>query len=131
MKLRDDADCCEARGNTIFELASASQENEGLSAQDPNSVSVVHIINDLTQDTRFCDRSYVKDGPKARFYAGVPICTSRGINIGALCVLDENPRDGLEPGQMEFLQSMASAVMSHLELVSSNRQELAVRDGVS
>lgn len=98
MRLRDDANCREARGHSVFELASASQENEGLSAQDPNSVSAVHIINDLTQDTRFCDRPYVKDGPKARFYAGVPIFTARGINIGAICVLDENPRDGLEPG---------------------------------
>lgn len=127
MRLRDDTDCCEARGNTVFELASASPENESLGAKDPNSVPDVHIINDLTQDIRFCDRPYVKGGPKARFYAGVPICTSRGINIGALCVLDDNPRDGLEPGQMEFLQGMASAVMSHLELVSLNRQGPAVQ----
>jgi GAF domain-containing protein len=59
----------------------------------------------------------VKDGPKARFYAGVPITTPRGINIGVLCVLDDDPRDGLEQSQVVFLQSMASTVMSHLELV--------------
>jgi hypothetical protein len=56
----------------------------------------------------FCDRPYVKDGPKARFYAGVPIITPSGINIGALCVLDDKPRDGLEPSQVEILRGMAS-----------------------
>jgi hypothetical protein len=58
----------------------------------------------------FCDRPYVKDGPKARFYAGVPIITPSGINIGALCVLDDKPRDGLEPSQVEILRGMASTV---------------------
>lgn len=102
-----------ARGLAVCEVTA----EEGSKAQDPYSNSVAHIINDLTEDIRFCDRPYVKDGPKARFYAGVPITTPRGINIGSLCVLDDKPRDGLEPSQVEFLRSMASTVMSHLELV--------------
>lgn len=91
--------------------------NEGSNAKNPHTSSLAHIINDLTEDTRFRDRPYVKDGLKARFYAGVPITTPKGINIGALCVLDDKPRDGLEPNQVDFLCSMASTVMSHLELV--------------
>lgn len=101
-----------SRGLAVCEVIADESSN----AQDNYSRSA-HIINDLTKDARFCDRSYVKDGPKARFYAGVPITTSRGINIGSLCVLDDKPRDGLEPSQVEFLRSMASTVMSHLELV--------------
>jgi len=106
------------RGFSVCEVTADLPLNEGSNAQDPDSASIAHIINNLTDDTRFCDRPYVKDGPKARFYAGVPITTPKGINIGALCVLDDKPRDGLEPGQVEFLRSMASTIMSHLELVS-------------
>ena len=105
------------RGSGVWESATDLLVNEGSNAHDPRSASIAHIINDLTEDARFCGRSYVKDGPKTRFYAGVPITTPRGINIGVLCVLDDKPRDGLEPSQVAFLQSMASTVMSHLELV--------------
>ena len=105
------------RGFSVCEVTADLPLNDGSNAQDPHSASVAHIINNLTEDIRFCDRPYVKGGPKARFYAGVPITTPRGINIGALCVLDDKPRDGLQPGEVEFLQSMASTIMSHLELV--------------
>jgi GAF domain-containing protein len=106
------------RGLSVCEVtADLPAANHGSNARDPFSASIAHIINDMTEDTRFCDRPYVTDGPKARFYAGVPITTPKGINIGAFCVLDDKPRDGLEPDQVEFLRSMASTVMSHLELV--------------
>jgi GAF domain-containing protein len=105
------------RGLSVCEVTADLPANKGSNAQDPSSTLLAHIINDLAEDTRFCDRPYVKDGPKARFYAGVPITTPKGINIGALCVLDDKPRDGLESNQIEFLRSMASTVMSHLELV--------------
>jgi GAF domain-containing protein len=91
--------------------------NGGSNAQDPNTKTIAHIVNNLAEDTRFCDRPYVQDGPKARFYAGVPITSPKGINIGALCVLDDTPRDGLEDDQVEFLRNMAATIMSHLELV--------------
>lgn len=35
----------------------------------------VYIINDLTEDVTFCNRPFVTGGPKAKFYAGVPITT--------------------------------------------------------
>jgi hypothetical protein len=113
------------RGLSICEATADLPANEGSNAQDRHSATLAHIINDLTEDIRFCDRPYVKDGPKARFYAGVPITTPGGINIGALCVLDDQPRNGLERGQIEFLRSMASTVMSHLELVLWKRQRWA------
>lgn len=105
------------RGLSVCEFTATLPANEGSNARDPNTNSIAHIVNDLAEDTRFCDRPYVRDGPKARFYAGVPITTPKGINIGALCVLDDKPRDGLEHGQVDLLRNLASAVMSHLELV--------------
>lgn len=51
--------------------------NEGSNGQHADSKSIAHIINNLTEDTRFYNRAYVKDGPEARFYAGVPITTPK------------------------------------------------------
>lgn len=111
-----------SRGLSICEATADLPANQGSNAQDPYSASLAHIINDLTEDSRFSNRPFVTGGIKARFYAGVPITTPSGINIGALCVLDDETRDGLEHDQVEFLRSMASTIMSHLELVLWKRQ---------
>ena len=50
-------------------------------------------IKNLKEDDRFNDKSYVTDGPKLRYYYGVPLTTSKGLNIGALCVLDKQTLD--------------------------------------
>lgn len=92
---------------------------------------LVHIINDLREDTAFCGRPYVVGGPRARFYAGTPIRTPRGINIGAFCVLDDKPRDGLTPSQTRFLRHMSSTVMSHLEMVRAKAQAERARQMVA
>lgn len=105
------------RGFSVCEVTADLPANPSDNAQNSQSSSIVHIINNLSEDTRFCDRPYVQDGPKARFYAGVPITTPKGINIGALCVLDDKPRDGLDDEQVDFLRGMATTIMSHLILV--------------
>jgi hypothetical protein len=56
----------------------------------------------------------VKDAPHARFYAGVPIKTSSGARIGAYCVLDDKPREGVSDDDVDFLKHMADLVMRHL-----------------
>lgn len=52
--------------------------------------------------------------PNGRFYAGVPIITPDGYNIGVYCVLDDKPRDGLTSSEVTFLKDMSATVMSHL-----------------
>jgi hypothetical protein len=56
----------------------------------------------------------VKQAPHARFYAGVPIRTPSGARIGAYCVLDDKPRDGVSDDDVDFLKHMADLVMRHL-----------------
>lgn len=107
-----------SRGLSVCEATTTLPANEGSNAQDADTNSISHIVNNLAEDTRFCDRPRVQDGPNARFYAGVPITAPKGIKIGALCVLDDKPRDGLELGTVELLRNLASAIMSHLELVA-------------
>ncbi|GAB7328932.1 hypothetical protein MBLNU13_g00791t1 [Cladosporium sp. NU13] len=76
------------RGSSVWEGTTDLPLNEGSIAQDPHESSIAHIINDLSEKTRFRDSPNVTDDPKAQFYAGVPIMTSRGINIGVLCASD-------------------------------------------
>ena len=48
-------------------------------------------------------------------YAGVPLTTSDGLRLGALCAIDHTPRQWSEE-QLETLRELAVAAMSELEL---------------
>jgi len=74
------------------------------------------IVNDLAADARFKDYPFVAGPPYSRFYAGVPIRSPSGHNIGTYCVLDDKPREGLRPHELLFLKNMATTVMRHLEM---------------
>ena len=49
------------------------------------------VIPDATQDSRVAQNPYVMGEPHIRFYAGVPLRTRDGFNIGTICAI------GLEP----------------------------------
>ena len=51
-----------------------------------------------------------------RFYAGVPIRTKTGFDIGALAVVDTKPRKSFTKGEANVLFKMASIVLDELEL---------------
>ena len=104
------------RGYSVCEHTANLPANQGSNQGDLNAGGI-HIINDLRDDVRFCDRPFVLDGPNARFYAGVPITTPKGINIGAYCVLDDKVRDGIDEKSITFLRDMATTIMTHLEMV--------------
>ncbi|MDB2606608.1 GAF domain-containing protein [Zobellia sp.] len=52
----------------------------------------VLIIEDTHNDKRFKNDPMVVDGIKIRFYAGFPLTSLLGHNIGALCIADTIPR---------------------------------------
>ncbi|KAK4977424.1 hypothetical protein LTR66_010712 [Elasticomyces elasticus] len=91
---------------------------------------VVTVITDLTQHDLYKNKPFVTDKPGARFYAGVPIRTSNGFNIGAFCVLDDEVRDGLTAEETELLKDMSRTVMGHLELVKTKVAHLRGQDMV-
>lgn len=84
--------------------------------------SEVLLIPDLTLDERFKTEPYVVGKPWGRFYIGAPIVSPSGHTIGAYCVLDDKPRDGLSDIEIDFVRDMASTVMSHLEMVRTKTE---------
>ena len=50
------------------------------------------VIEDLSVDPRFRDRTWVRRIGGPRFYAGYPIESVDGHRVGALCLLDSKPR---------------------------------------
>lgn len=81
------------------------------------------VVNDLATDRRFKNFPSVAGAPDSRFYAGVPIRSPSGHNIGTYCVLDEAPRDGLSDHQLDFLKDMAGTVMRHLEMIRATEDQ--------
>lgn len=74
------------------------------------------IINDLSLDERFASLPVVNGALAAyRFYAGTPITTGHGINIGSFFVFDDKPRDGLTLKERSFLWQQARNIMGYLE----------------
>lgn len=79
------------------------------------------IIEDALKDERFFDNPLVTDGPKIRFYASVPLVNTQGIKLGTLCVIDTKPRK-IDDDQIFAIKTLASGVMSHLELRLSHKK---------
>lgn len=75
----------------------------------------VMVVNDAAADERFVDNPLVKGDPNIRFYAGAPLVTASGLALGALCVIDREPRE-LSARQLEALETLASEVSMMLQL---------------
>jgi len=73
------------------------------------------VVPNAAIDPRFEDNP-LRTGPlRAEFYAGVPLRTGAGHNIGTLCVIDRFPRT-LSAAQQSALEALASQVVRLLEL---------------
>jgi sigma-B regulation protein RsbU (phosphoserine phosphatase) len=75
------------------------------------------IIPDLQADPRTRSNPLVGAPTYIRFYAGTRLATPQGEALGALCILDTQPRpQGLTPRQTHALQALGRQVMTLLEL---------------
>ncbi|MBG6117691.1 MULTISPECIES: sensor histidine kinase [unclassified Sphingobium] len=83
-----------------------------------------YILTNASVDPRSLTNPLVAGDFGLRFYAGVPLETGDGHNLGTLCVIDKHPRPIAEE-QIEDLKDLASLVMDQLEL------QLSARNAVS
>jgi PAS domain S-box-containing protein len=77
-------------------------------------------VTDAQADARFADNPLVTD-QHIRFYAGAPLRTPEGHNVGALCVMDRVPRE-LTDIQREALATLGRQVIARLELRRALRE---------
>src|SRR5262249_14456769 len=66
-------------------------------------------------DPRFVDNELVTGPLHLRFYAGAPLITPGGFGLGALCVMDTEPRR-LDPGQIVALRALGNQIVCNLEM---------------
>lgn len=73
-------------------------------------------VLDATDDERFASFALVTGDQNLRYYVGVPLISSEGVPIGALCVNDTVAREkGLNELQCEGLLTLAEAVKRRIE----------------
>ena len=74
------------------------------------------VVLDTLVDDRFKDNPLVKNDPNVRFYAGVPLTTSRGVCIGSLCGVDFVAHDEVAADDIEMLKLLADMAADLLQL---------------
>lgn len=105
-------------------------------------------ITEIPRDAGLCSRTVRGDAPLVlsssddvqtlvdpsiasefglKFYAGVPLTTDDGHNLGTLCVLDFEPRE-ISDSEIATLKDLAALVMSHIELRLQARKLVAELD---
>lgn len=88
----------------------------------------IFMVTDAANDPRFTDNALVTGDPNIRFYAGVPLTTLDGIPLGALAVIDREPRpEGLTDFQARGLKLLGQDVMFRLEARRRSR-DVAIRE---
>ncbi|NIJ17428.1 sensor histidine kinase [Sphingobium vermicomposti] len=75
----------------------------------------IFVVPDASVDPRFRDNALVTGPPFIRFYAGAPLLGREGVPLGALCVIDDRPRQDLTAMQRQGLALLARHVMVELE----------------
>ncbi len=81
------------------------------------------IVEDALRDPRFADNPMVTEEPKMRFYAGRPLRNSENFKVGALCIIDREPRT-LSPEERRMLDDLGTWA----EEIFASRQLTEARD---
>ena len=76
-------------------------------------------ISDTTADVRFSHNPLVTGHPHIKFYAGVPLVTRQGHQLGTLCVLDIKSK-ALSHEQRFALETLAAQAMKLIEARAQN-----------
>lgn len=133
------AHLCQVPTATVSLVEEARQRfvaAEGVSeAETPRSTSfcaatmlgsdILEVL-DASADQRFRDFALVTGSAHLRYYAGLPLISSEGAPLGALCVHDTEPHETpLDDVQIEGLRVLAKAVMRRIETHREANRTLA------
>lgn len=78
------------------------------------------VVENAPEDPRALANPLVVGEFGVRFYAGAPLTTRDGYNLGTLCILDFKPRV-LNPGEAATLRDLAAVVVNDLEIRLESR----------
>jgi len=86
----------------------------------------VMVVPNALLDERFKNNPLVVNYPHIRFYAGAPLTTPDGYQLGSLCVIDNQIRETITDKQRGILQDLAAMVVEEMELYrAENKARLA------
>jgi len=74
----------------------------------------VTVFNEALEEPCLLSNPFVAGDFGLRFFAGAPIITSDGFQLGAVCVIDKKPRRFTE-GDKLILENMASRAMQEIK----------------
>lgn len=81
------------------------------------------VVPDARKDVRFHDNPLVTGAPFIRFYAGAPlVLPDSAAAVGTLCLIDSEPREGLDTIDCAMLRALRDVVVE--ELVRRPHEEL-------
>ncbi len=80
------------------------------------------VVTDARLDERFADNRFVRQENGIRFYAGVPIQTSKGNILGSLCIIDTEPRT-IGERELARLVEFGRWVVTEIELRRDLREK--------
>eukprot|EP00928_Gymnodinium_smaydae_P082377 TRINITY_DN6571_c0_g1_i3.p1 TRINITY_DN6571_c0_g1~~TRINITY_DN6571_c0_g1_i3.p1 ORF type:complete len:500 (+),score=53.82 TRINITY_DN6571_c0_g1_i3:64-1500(+) len=83
------------------------------------------VVKDARQDGRFQNNPLVVGEPHVRSYSGSPLVTSDGFRLGALCTMDDKPR------QLSRFQLQVLANFSYVAMLELERDQLVQRTSSS
>lgn len=104
--------------------------SESICARAIASGEPTFVVDDASRDARFRDQNNVTGGIGIRFYAGAALRMRNGAKLGTLCVIDVEPRAGLDPAERLALEALARRTVAAIELRRDMAAGATDRDGM-
>lgn len=83
----------------------------------------VTLFENMLEVPELVENPFVQMQNGVRFYAGSPLRSPEGLQLGTVCVLDVEPRTVTQQ-QLEMLENLSSIVMDQLEIHLSTRKAM-------
>lgn len=118
--------------NRVFFKANIStlEGNEVLREDSLCSLAILKdqltVFNDTHQIPDLLESPHVACEGGIRFYAGAPLKTAEGYQLGTICVVDSVPRQATEK-QLRMLETLSSIIVDELEHRLSARKAIRVQ----